>query len=276
MTPDLDVGCVDVRELSSSYLDGELPTATAAAVARHLASCAACADAYRSFSAASAKLRAQLPPLSAPDLLRARVQSAVHEAAAEAAAEAAPSSASDRRPHSRHTWWARQIAAGLVIAAASSLLTVASMRRAAPLGEEIAHDVIASYVRSLMTHHPTDVTSSDQHNVKPWFNGKVTFSPEVHRLDDAGFPLVGGRVDFVGDHVVAALVYGRREHAIDVYSWPASAGDPVPNETIGPTVARGFNALRWGHHGMIFWAVSDLNAGELRQFVEAFRKQAGP
>ena len=136
---------------------------------------------------------------------------------------------------------------------------------APPAGDE----VLSSHLRSLMPGHLTDVASTNQHNVKPWFNGRVDFSPSVPNLDSAGFPLLGGRLDYVDNRPVAALVYGRREHKISVYSWPAANAASGATSPVSTDV-RGYHLMTWNAGGLTYWAVSDVNRDELRDFVRAF------
>jgi anti-sigma factor RsiW len=129
---------------------------------------------------------------------------------------------------------------------------------------DVATEVLASHVRSLMPDHLTDVRSSDQHNVKPWFNGRLDYSPTVPRLEDQGFPLLGGRVDYVGGRPVAVIVYSRRQHMINVFSWPTRLSD----SPLATTSTNGYNMIHWRSHGVERWVVSDLNSSELRSFVD--------
>jgi anti-sigma factor RsiW len=130
-----------------------------------------------------------------------------------------------------------------------------------------------------MPEHLTDIRSSDQHNVKPWFNGRLDFSPSVPRLEAQGFPLIVGRVDYVGDRAVAVVVYGRRQHVINVFSWPAT--QPGGSRML-ESEAHGYNILHWRQHEMENWVISDLNGGELRDFahrlqtVEAAQNASSP
>jgi anti-sigma factor RsiW len=245
--------CAECRESLNALIDGETATDHATEIREHLAGCAECRREHGVLVETSSTLRNGLVRHPAPDVLKARLRNALAQ------------------PHPfeeppRQRSWMALAAAGLVIAVASSGITLAVARRAprnAPAAE-----VLSSHVRSLMPGHLTDVTSTDQHNVKPWFNGRVDFAPSVPGLDSLGFPLVGGRIDYVGDRPVAALVYGRRQHMISVYSWPAETGrgdhGPAASE------ARGYNLSTWTSGGLAYWAVSDLNRRELDEFVRAF------
>ena len=134
-------------------------------------------------------------------------------------------------------------------------------------------ELVASHVRSqMLPSHRFDVASSDPHTVKPWFEGKLDFSPPVKDLADRGFPLVGGRLDYLHNRPVAALVYQRRKHLISLFTWPA--GDPA-NQAPRAATRQNQHVVRWAQGGMNYWAVSDLNAEELQQFVQAVRAAVG-
>jgi anti-sigma factor RsiW len=134
--------------------------------------------------------------------------------------------------------------------------------------DAIVDQVVANHVRSLLAAQLVDVVSSDQHTVKPWFDGKIDFAPEVRDLSANGFPLVGGRLDYLDGNTLAALVYQRNKHPINLFITPA----PTSPST-SPTVAtrRGYNVFSWANNGMKYWAVSDVNQTELPEFAELVR-----
>ena len=257
------MSCETVRERLSAYVDGELPPGEAAEIAEHLTTCAACGREYEAVLETVRTLREGLVRYRAPDVLRARVRAALREEPAAAGVRVV------RR--GRGVPW-RAVAAAVIVAVGSSGLTmIAAGRR--PSRPAIAEEVLASHIRSLMPEHLTDVPSSDQHNVKPWFNGRLDFSPSVPRLDDQGFPLLGGRLDYVHGRPVAVVVYGRRQHVINVYSWPAEPGpDADPSQATG----HGYNMLHWRRGGVEYWVASDLNAPELQQFSALLRRAGAP
>jgi len=252
--------CSDCREALSSYLDDELMSPEAQEVREHLATCAECDRQHRVLADTSLLLREKLVRHQAPDVLKARIRSALAQPHAFDSPRASRPIPVGRPP------WLLFAAAGLVIAIGSSALTFAAMRQGAS-SHAVAADVLASHIRSLMPDHLTDIVSTNQHNVKPWFNGRIGLSPPVPNLDSAGFVLVGGRLDYIEGRSVAAVVYSRRQHVINVYAWPttdhAMAATRATNE-------RGYHLVQWRADGVEYWVVSDLNAGELDQFVREF------
>jgi anti-sigma factor RsiW len=236
----------EFEAMLSAYVDGELPEASS--LEAHLATCAACAARlaqYRSFGDA---LRQQAEP--APAVLRERV------AAALAAADVTVASPWVRRR--RPVWlWGAAVAAAVIVAVIWPRST----------DNAVAREVLDSHIRSLAGDeaHLMDVASTDQHTVKPWFTGKLDFAPTVVDFSADGFPLLGGRVDYVAGRRAAALVYGRRQHRINLYEWPASSG---PSEVAPAGELRlGYSMLHWSHAGMVYWAVSDVNAADLAQLA---------
>ena len=232
------------------YVDGELAPQEARELEIHIRDCRDCARLHEARVALGAAIREQVPPFQAPDALRTRVQTALRAAAG------TPRRGRRVPPV---VWQSFALAASLAAVAVGSWRL--AIYRAA--GEDLTAQVLTSHVRSLMPGHLTDVASSNQHTVKPWFNGRVDFSPPVFDYAGRGFPLIGGRLDYIGGRPVAALVYARRQHVINVFLWPAT------HETdSGPDVARqGYHILHWATPEYVYWVVSDLGLAELREFT---------
>jgi anti-sigma factor RsiW len=160
--------------------------------------------------------------------------------------------------------WRWMAIAASVLLVASLTWNLSMLRSRVDPEQALASDVVSAHIRSLAGTHLLDVPSSDHHTVKPWFNGKLDFSPAVKDVD--GFPMLGGRLEYLEGHPAAALVYGRRNHTINVFTWPSS-----------PTAAaeetrNGYHLESWWSDGMTFWAVSDLNEAELREFIKLYRQ----
>jgi anti-sigma factor RsiW len=257
--------CPISAELLNAYVDSELAPDASETISAHLASCARCSTEYQSLLATVAALRSSLVRHRAPDVLRARVRGAIAAQPLSENGALVPL----EPPHRSRRWprWATAAAAAIVCVALGSGTTFLALRQASP-SSVAADEVLASHLRSLMPEHLTDIRSTDQHNVKPWFNGRLDFSPSVPRLDSLGFPLIGGRLDYVGERAVASVVYGRRQHIINVFSWPTEAGDAP----VSFTASHGYNMLHWRERGVEQWVVSDVNAPELRSFSDLLRK----
>lgn len=244
------MNCDDVRGLAHAYADRELDAAHDAEVDRHLAHCETCPPYFESQRALQSTLRNNDLYFNARPELRRRVEGAIRTAQAPL---------STRGP----SRWIG-LAAAAVIAAIVIFAIVAQRSNPSRLGEEI----VSAHIRSLMANHLTDVPSSDQHTVKPWFNGKLDFSPPVVDLKTEGFPLIGGRLDYIGNRPVAALVYRRNGHIINVFVWPA-ASNLVTSDRL--ETQHGYNLIEWKGNQTSFTAVSDVNADELRRFSQLFR-----
>ncbi len=249
--------CRDTRDLLHPYSDGELDLVRHVQVEQHLAGCGECAARERDLRVLREAVAAGVPYHRAPDSLRARLQ-------------AAPPTPAAGRPRHRPAAWFAATAAGIMLLVAA--VTAGSLlSRAGSAEDRLAEQVVAGHVRSLQVAHLTDVASSDRHAVKPWFLGKVDYSPPVPDPAPQGYPLSGGRLDYLADRPVVALVYRRREHAINVFTWPAADDG---ERAVRSLHRQGFHVRHWQRSGMAHWAVSDLNPQELDEFVRLFREQA--
>ncbi|HTE46824.1 MAG TPA: anti-sigma factor [Gemmatimonadaceae bacterium] len=248
--------CSDCRDVLNAYVDDEMMPSEMQEIREHLATCADCEREHRLLAETSLLLRDKLVRHSAPDVLKARIRNAL----------AQPNAFDPPREVKPQRTWMRLAAASVLVAIVSSAVTFAAARQGTP-SRSIADDVLASHIRSLMPGHLTDVASTNQHNVKPWFNGRIGLSPPVPSLDSAAFRLIGGRLDYIDGRSVAAVVYARRDHMINVYAWPTTSRT---EETRSETTDRGYHLVHWRNDGIEYWAVSDLNRPELDQFVAAF------
>lgn len=254
--------CAEWELMLHGFIDGELDAANSLRLEQHLASCSHCSHQLEGFQALKKTVSQTGVRWRTPEHVRAQVLATIaREAATQARSPIAVPSGQMFKIFERAKQW---LFVPSLAALAASLFLVVSLPQDR---SSIEAEVVASHVRSLLVDHLTDVATSDQHTVKPWFNGKIDFSPPVVDLAPQGFPLVGGRVDYIGGRVVAALVYRRQKHFINVFVWPA----PPVSAT---TEARdGYNMANWTQDGLNFWAVSDVNSDDLTKFREAFASQ---
>jgi len=251
--------CRDAIDRLSPFLDDELDPVASAEVASHVESCPDCAAALEQQRKLHSILERDLEYHPASDLLRARVMRDF---------QAAVRSGARARPAVRPWHWLGAAAAVLALASGTWLATTLAPGRADDL---LAREAVSSHIRSLMPGHLTDVTSTDQHTVKPWFAGKLDYSPPVTDFAGAGYPLIGGRLDYMQDRPVAALVYAHGKHAINVFVWPAAGGGPA----LAPAGTRqGYHVIHGTNAGMRYWIVSDLNVPELTTFARMFAAPA--
>jgi len=244
------VNCPEVAHVIDAYSDDELGGAEAAEISAHLDVCPACRRRVAARVSLGRLIRT-VPYYAAPDRLRVAIATARRPA----------------RVSPRLLAWAAMVALAVSLGSGTVIRSVRA-RRAADATTAVAQDVVASHARALAGMHLFDVRSTDQHTVKPWFLGKLDFSPPVDDLAPLGFPLIGGRLDDLAGRPVAALVYQRREHTIDVFVWPAADSDEALTDM---RALRGFQVCHWTRGGMTFWAVSDLSDAELDQFVRALQ-----
>lgn len=247
--------CEDLRIYLPVYLDDELEAGDCLRVEQHLAGCPDC----RRLRSEAEVLRAALRD----DELRAEPSTALKKRIATALRSAAQAEEREQRQ------WRSAAFRWMGVAAAVILISGVVVRMQLPSAREaqMVDEVVSSHVRSLQAGHLVDVPSSDRHTVKPWFQGKLDFAPAVPDLSDSGWTLTGGRLDYLHGRAVAALIYHRRQHAINVFAWPATEA-PQKDEQ---STENGYNVLHWNHAGLACWAVSDLNAAELAEFAKAWR-----
>ncbi|GCF11548.1 anti-sigma factor family protein [Dictyobacter arantiisoli] len=244
--------CTEARRLLHAYLDAELDMADTLAVEQHLQTCPACLEIYNNYQALQTAIKTNSLYFQAPEMLQKRIRTSVRKAN-QAAFVARVTS-----------WSGLSVAAVLIFALLLSLWGFTRFWPNSSGGNSLAQEVLASHVRSLMANHLVDVPSSNQHTVKPWFNGKLDFSPPVVDLTAQGFTLIGGRLDYLDNQPVAALVYKRREHIINLFIWPSAQNIGSETDTNTP---QGYHLLHWTKSGLTYWAASDLNLNELQQFV---------
>ena len=249
--------CRDVLQLLHPYSDGELDLVRHVEMEKHLTGCAECAEQEKNLR--SLRVAVSAPSLyhRAPPSLRKRIQLTAPQVT--------------RRERRRVLMQFGAVAAGvLFLIATSATVGMFISKAGTSTDDRVAEYVVAGHVRSLQVTHATDVASSDLHTVKPWFRGKLDFSPHVPDLSPHGYSLSGGRLDFLVDRPVAALVYYRRLHPINVFSWPSAN---VEERAVRKISRHGFQMRDWQRDGMTYWAISDLNEQEFDEFVRLFREQ---
>lgn len=246
------MNCKETQKLLDAYADGELDLVKTLEVEQHFQDCQVCSRTYQNQRTLRTAINTGFLYYEAPANLRRRVRSAL-----------AKTEGVGLFPRVSAWGW-QGVGIALTLVAIISLSLVSILRN--PSAEDLlAQEIISSHVRSLMADHLTDVPSSDQHTVKPWFDGKLDFSPQVTDPAQQGFTLVGGRLDYVGNKTVAALVYQRRKHFINLYVWPSATGLYAPGKT---WTRQGYNLVRWTKSDMTYWAVSDITMTELEEFAQ--------
>ena len=252
------MGCKEAQNLINAYGDGELDLVRSLEIERHLQECPLCMQSYKNHQLLRNEIKAGSFYFKAPADLQTQILSSLRKAAR-----------AEGRTWALPKWWFNIVTP--IAAAALAVFVLVPFLRGPSTDELLAHEVVSSHVRSLMATHLADVASSDHHTVKPWFAGKLNFSPPVEDLAKQGYSLVGGRLDYLENKPVAALVYQRQKHFINLFVWPADSASDVKTKTVS---LQGYNLAYWTKSGMTYWAVSDLNSGELQEFVQLVQNQA--
>jgi anti-sigma factor RsiW len=249
------LSCQRAQALIHGYVDGELDLASSLEVEQHMQQCQVCASTYSKQATLRSALKSSSLYYPAPDKLRKRIRSSLGQEAR-----------SEPRPRAFGWHWLLSGAAFAFV-----LLTAFAIWRAAPgylrtSGDALlAQEIVSNHVRSLqLENHRIDVISEDPHTVKPWFDGKLDFAPPVKDFSSQGFPLIGGRLEYLNNRTVAALIYQRQKHYINLFIWPAEQNNSAGEVTVQ---RQGYILIHWTSSGMNYWVISDLNGGELHEFA---------
>jgi anti-sigma factor (TIGR02949 family) len=243
------MNCDEAGILLHALIDGELDAGHARELETHIAGCAGCAAQLQEFQELRKSMKTAGLRYAAPASLRARIEGKL------------PALAVASR---------RSVIKGFAAGAAFSAMAASGVLVVAIRTDDrrrVLDEVVSAHLRSLQAQHLIDVQSSDQHTVKPWFNGRLDVAPPVADLTAQGFTLLGGRLDYVDAKPVAAIVYRRRVHVINLFCAPAPGSG---HRTAAMESLHGFNVRRWSDNGLNLWAVSDINADELMEFGEKF------
>lgn len=250
------MNCEDTDVLMHALLDGELDAGNARAVEAHIASCAGCTEKLREVRDFRATIAPESLRYQAPPSLRARIEGKLPAPAAVAASR-------------------RAVIKGFALGATASALAASGVLVMVMRDDDerrVLGEVVSAHLRSLQAQHLTDVLSSDQHTVKPWFNGRLDVAPPVVDLTAQGFSLLGGRLDYADAKPVAAIVYRRRIHIINLFCAPAPM---AARRAATMQSLHGYNVRSWSENGLNLWAVSDINPEELTEFGENFEAALG-
>jgi anti-sigma factor RsiW len=265
MMPDIDHA--EAKTLMHAAIDGELDALTQLRFDAHLATCPDCAAEHARLAALSTAMRANATRHAAPAELRSDFLKALSLDGRGLGEGEMPQHA--KVIPFRHRWLP-PAGAGFALGAALAA-SVAVLIDTRAVDDTLSDGIVTAHIRALQPGHLTDVQISDQHQVKPWFDGKVDFAPPVKELSDQGFDLVGGRLDYMGGKEAAVVVYRRKLHMIDLFV--TRAGHDAAHPDAAPaaqTTPSGYNVVGWSDGGLDYWAVSDLNRNELGDFAKAW------
>ncbi|PYJ66943.1 MAG: anti-sigma factor [Verrucomicrobia bacterium] len=272
------MNCEEATKLMDGYLDSELDPITSQKIEQHLRECPKCDQAYKIHGSLIRVIGNATPYYKAPAELREQIQSSLRDAVGakdkggigQPGQLSVPRPQGERRPVLSHVPWNWLALAAAIMSGA--LITAVFLPRMRPPNADqfLATQLIASHVRSLMANHLMDVPSSDQHTVKPWLDAKLDFAAPVADLSSQGFPLIGGRLDYLNNHSVAALVYQKRKHFINLFIWPTTPEDSTAQTMVE---REGYHLVHWSDGDFTYWAVSDVNPSDLQNFKQLFEQQ---
>ena len=272
------MNCEEATKLMDGYLDSELDPITSQKIEQHLRECPKCDQAYKIHGSLIRVIGNATPYYKAPAELREQIQSSLRDAvgakdkggSGQPGQLSVPRPQGERRPVLSHVPWNWLALAAAIMSGA--LITAVFLPRMRPPNADqfLATQLIASHVRSLMANHLMDVPSSDQHTVKPWLDAKLDFAAPVADLSSQGFPLIGGRLDYLNNHSVAALVYQKRKHFVNLFIWPTTPEDSTAQTMVE---REGYHLVHWSDGDFTYWAVSDVNPSDLQNFKQLFEQQ---
>jgi anti-sigma factor (TIGR02949 family) len=254
--------CDELHQQLDPFFDNELGLAEAQKVQQHLEECPACEEAYAARLAVRQALQKPEVRFAPPNDLRSQIQVELSKQAA---------------PTHRRTWrmpafplpnWILPSLAGAAAVVAvwlGSNVFLTENRSSNSLLATVTGQLVSDHMRSLLPDHLIDVVSTDQHTVKPWFAGKLSFSPPVYDLTDQGFKLIGGRLDFLGNQEIAAVVFQHHQHYINLFAWPKTDSTHLADTALQK---EGFNVYGWEANGLTMWAVTDAAPDALKTFVD--------
>lgn len=256
----------EVLELLPAYVDQELSMSETMQIERHLNNCMECQQHFTQQSQLSAQLKTPAFHFEAPAALAQRINAALPKE------RSTPTAPTNKRWQfgEKLGWHFDRFNMGALLATLVAVLWSVSMFLSHPSAQDqLTDEIVASHVRSLQVDHLSDVISTDRHTVKPWFNGKLNFSPPVIDFASQGYPLSGGRLDYINGRTVAALIYHHQLHPINLYIWPTSDHNTAPLTQ----TRQGYHLVHWTIDGMTYWAVSDVAAADLATFETLLRSQ---
>lgn len=248
--------CGEIDLLIDGYLNGEIDAGTSIEIEEHISHCERCSRVQENYLTLRSVFQSEVMYHTAPARLNRRIRRAVQK-------ETLPPLLA------AWEWWRVPAMAALAVVVVVLIWRSGMVSFSSSGNSQIAGEVVDSHIRSLLVDHLTDVVSTDQHTVKPWFDGKTDFSPDVKNLDAQGFMLIGGRLDYIGRRVVPVVVYKRRQHIINLFSWPTRDNEKALPEYA--STQQGYHVKSWQQSGVTNWAVSDVSVEDLDSFIRLLR-----